>query len=361
MSRYKAHKKRSSRNRHANAVARDRSRYNLSKSQVKRIWKRVRTLNDQGILSECGVKSRQLRRRGPAFTKLFLSEVPNILKDLETERRLLADKKAKSKIIASIHEYEAKQWLHAFGFSLSEVLSYTYDTQKAIVEDIRECQFTLLRKPRSVRRYIRAAHRLEYIWLSDGVRPDRKSEGYPEDTAVLSEQRSSGTCCSNTSLSVDGTVQPSMSSVINISASTWGPRLAELVSRNYHNSAANRPVHLLSASDGMCPWCDDQGMPYTPCERCGTQMIEHDASTDGNCVGCGQRGHAGKHCLYCGAYYAPDDDSYHYFFGDWYPGPQGSVWATPILQAMVRRMLVRGAAQLTDNGADSVQAELHAQ
>ena len=123
MSRYKAHKKRSSRNRHANAVARDRSKYNLSKSQVKRIWKRVRTLNDQGILSECGVKSRQLRRRGPAFTKLFLSEVPNILKDLETERRLLADKKAKSKVIASIHEYEAKQWLHAIRSALHSCCS----------------------------------------------------------------------------------------------------------------------------------------------------------------------------------------------------------------------------------------------
>ena len=90
-------------------------------------------------------------------------------------------------------------------------------------------------------------------------------------------------------------------------------------------------------------------------------MIEHDVSTDGNCVGCGQRGHAGKHCLYCGAYFAPDDDSYHYFFGDWHPGPQGSVWATPILQAAVRRLLVREKAQPADTAADSVQAELHAQ
>ena len=90
-------------------------------------------------------------------------------------------------------------------------------------------------------------------------------------------------------------------------------------------------------------------------------MIEHDVSTDGNCVGCGQRGHAGKHCLYCGAYFAPDDDSYHYFLGDWHPGPQGSVWATPILQAAVRRLLVRENALLADTFTGSVQAESRAQ
>ena len=346
---------------HQSNVARDPKPHNLSRKTVQRIWRKLRQFDDRGFLRACGVTSWQLKRHGPVFTKVFLSEIPTILENLEKERWLLENDEAESRLLAGIYECEAKQWLHEAGFSLQEVLSYTSETQKAIVKDIRECQFTLLRKSSSVRRYIRAVHRLEYIWLSDGVKPSRQSERSQVCTVAFSDRCSSDTCHSNTSLSLDRTAQFSMSSVINVSASAWGPRLAELVSRNYHNSAAHRPVHLLSASDGMCPWCDHQGKPYTPCEQCGTYMIEHDVSTDGNCVGCGQRGHAGKHCLYCGAYFAPDDDSYHYFFGDWHTGPQGSVWATPILQAAVRRLLVRESAPLADTFTDSAQAESHAQ
>ena len=91
--------------------------------------------------------------------------------------------------------------------------------------------------------------------------------------------------------------------------------------------------------------CDIQGIPYTPCALCGEMMVEHDMYTGGNCVGCGLRGYAGKHCTYCGAYYAPDDDSFHYFFGDWHPGPQGSVWAVPLLQAAVRRFIAQATAE----------------
>ena len=42
---------------------------------------------------------------------------------------------------------------------------------------------------------------------------------------------------------------------------------------------------------------------------------------DGACMGCGARGRAGGACLHCGAPFAPDDDSYHYRFGEWREGP----------------------------------------
>ena len=93
--------------------------------------------------------------------------------------------KNERKLIQDIYNLEAEHLLYEFGFSLQEVLSYTRDTQKAIVKDIRECQFTLLRTSRSARRYIRAVLRLEYIWLSDGVRPDRLSRKYQPCTVTL--------------------------------------------------------------------------------------------------------------------------------------------------------------------------------
>ena len=93
--------------------------------------------------------------------------------------------KNKRKLLQDVYNLEAEHLLYEFGFSLQEVLSYTCDTQKAIVKDIRECQFTLLRTSRSARRYIRAALRLEYIWLSDGVRPGRLSQKYQPCTVTL--------------------------------------------------------------------------------------------------------------------------------------------------------------------------------
>ena len=93
--------------------------------------------------------------------------------------------KNERKLLQDIYNLEAEHLLYKFGFSLQEVLSYTRATQKAIVKDIRECQFTLLRTSSSARRYIRAVLRLEYIWLSDGVRPDRLSRKYQPCTVTL--------------------------------------------------------------------------------------------------------------------------------------------------------------------------------
>ena len=159
-------------------VARDPKPHNLSRKTVQRIWRKLRQMDDRGFLRACGVTSWQLKRHGPVFTKVFLSEIPTILANLEKERWLLENDEAESRLLAGIYECEARQWLHEAGFSLQEVLSYTSETQKAIVKDIRECQFTLLRKSSSVRRYIRAVHRLEYIWLSDAgsSRTDRARE-----------------------------------------------------------------------------------------------------------------------------------------------------------------------------------------
>jgi len=52
-------------------------------------------------------------------------------------------------------------------------------------------------------------------------------------------------------------------------------------------------------------------------------------------------------CLHCGAYFAPDDESFHFFFGDWWAGPDPG-WprreeAAAQLQAAARGFLARRA------------------
>ena len=52
-------------------------------------------------------------------------------------------------------------------------------------------------------------------------------------------------------------------------------------------------------------------------------------------------------CLHCGAYFAPDDESFHFFFGDWWAGPDPG-WprreeAAAQLQAAARGFLARQA------------------
>ena len=42
----------------------------------------------------------------------------------------------------------------------------------------------------------------------------------------------------------------------------------------------------------------------------------------GECVGCGRRGEAGTQCPSCGGPIDPEDDSYHYYYGEWLTGPR---------------------------------------
>ena len=56
-------------------------------------------------------------------------------------------------------------------------------------------------------------------------------------------------------------------------------------------------------------------------------------------------------CLHCGAYFAPDDESFHFFFGDWWAGPDPG-WprreeAAAQLQAAARRSEATRRARAT--------------
>ena len=98
---------------HQSNVARDRKLHNLSRKTVQRIWRKLRQIDDQGLLRECGVTFWQLQRHGPIFTKVFLSEIPTILENLEKERRLLDNNEAERRLLAGIYECEAKRTVAA--------------------------------------------------------------------------------------------------------------------------------------------------------------------------------------------------------------------------------------------------------
>ena len=148
----------------------------LSKGQIRREEESVEESDQASSLRTYQVSFDSSQRDSTGADRRFVRTIKCIrTHEDKNERKLLQD----------IYNLEAEHLLYEFGFSLQEVLSYTRATQKAIVKDIRECQFTLLRTSSSARSYIRAVLRLEYIWLSDGVRPDRLSRKYQPCTVTL--------------------------------------------------------------------------------------------------------------------------------------------------------------------------------
>ena len=148
----------------------------LSKGQIRREEESVEESDQASSLRTYQVSFDSSQRDSTGIGRGFARTIKCIrTHEDKNERKLLQD----------IYNLEAEHLLYEFGFSLQEVLSYTRATQKAIVKDIRECQFTLLRTSSSARSYIRAVLRLEYIWLSDGVRPDRLSRKYQPCTVTL--------------------------------------------------------------------------------------------------------------------------------------------------------------------------------
>ena len=115
-------------------------------------------------------------------------------------------------------------------------------------------------------------------------------------------------------------------------------------------------------ADGGCPLQRQLRLQRAELDRAATQIQAAargclarlwlpqdgpDPPPDGSCVGCGGRGQAGRMCLHCGAYFAPDDESFHFFFGDWWAGPDPG-WprreeAAAQLQAAARGFLARRA------------------
>ena len=148
----------------------------LSKGQIERGEKSIEESDRANSYRTYQVSFDSSQRDGTGADRRFVRTIKCIrTHENGNERKLIQD----------IYNLEAGHLLYKFGFSLQEVLSYTCPTQKAIVKDIRECQFTLLRTSSSARRYIRAVLRLEYIWLSDGVRPGRLSRKYQPCTVTL--------------------------------------------------------------------------------------------------------------------------------------------------------------------------------
>ena len=148
----------------------------LSKGQIRREEESVEESDQASSLRTYQVSFDSLQRGGTEADRRFVRTIKYIRAHEDRDER---------KLLQDIYNLEAEHLLYKFGFSLQEVLSYTCPTQKAIIKDIRECQFTLLRTSSSARRYIRAVLRLEYIWLSDGVRPDRLSQKYQPCTVTL--------------------------------------------------------------------------------------------------------------------------------------------------------------------------------
>ena len=107
----------------------------LSKGQIRREEESVEESDQASSLRTYQVSFDSSQRDSAGADRKFVRTITCIrTHEDKNERKLLQD----------IYNLEAEHSLYKFGFSLQEVLSYTCVTQKAIVKDIRECQFTLL-------------------------------------------------------------------------------------------------------------------------------------------------------------------------------------------------------------------------